>query len=101
MQQRTEKVGAPKSIVPFKVEKKVCKTKFKNFAKKNMYVPMNIRRLTVLMNSEEYTFRIIVTKRQLKVTMMHMERRRQLKRKRRRFIQLPDIGRFMHRFMAM
>ena len=52
-------------------------------------------------DKEEYTFRIIVTKRQLKVTMMHMERRRQLKRKRRRFIQLPDIGRFMHRFMAM
>ena len=39
LQQRTEKVDAPKSIVPFKVEKKVCKTKFKNFAKKNMYVP--------------------------------------------------------------
>ena len=39
LQQRTERVDAPKSIVPFKVEKKVCKTKFKNFAKKNMYVP--------------------------------------------------------------
>ena len=39
LQQRTEKVEAPKSIVPFKIEKRVCKTKFKNFAKKNMYVP--------------------------------------------------------------
>lgn len=39
LQQRTETIDAPKSIVPFKVEKRVCKTKFKNFAKKNMYVP--------------------------------------------------------------
>ena len=39
LQQRTETIDAPKSIVPFKVEKRVCKIKFKNFAKKNMYVP--------------------------------------------------------------
>lgn len=34
LQQRTETIDAPKSIVPFKVEKRVCKTKIQEFCKK-------------------------------------------------------------------
>lgn len=100
LQQRTEKVGAPKSIVPFKVEKKVCKTKFKNFAKKNMYVPDEYKKADGINE-----FRgIYLPYHSYEATVegdYDAYGKTQTKRKRRRFIQLPDIGRFMHRFMAM
>ncbi len=101
MQQRTEKVGAPKSIVRFKVEKKVCKTKFKNFAKKNMYVPDEYKKADGINEFRGIYLPYHRYEATLKVTMMHMERRRQLKRKRRRFIQLPDIGRLCTGSLAM
>lgn len=87
LQQRTETIDAPKSIVPFKVEKRVCKTKFKNFAKRICMCLMNIRQRTESMNSEEYICHIIVMMRRLPVFMMHMAVQRQLKRKRRKYIQ--------------
>lgn len=46
LQQRTCKMEAPKSIIPFRFEKKQCKTKFMDFAEKNRYVPKEYKEIS-------------------------------------------------------
>lgn len=64
-------------------------------------IAMNIRQRTESMNSEEYICHIIVMMRRLSVFMMHMAVQRQPKRKRRKYIQQKNTGKYTRQFMVM